>query len=170
MTIKTKDQLYADFPDDALRDQPNAITATKIRDLIDSLGVGGILYGSGTQAISTSVQAFTAYTDSNRSKGVSADDAAGTLTLQAGADGFYQVMFVVTMTIPGNGQVQLRLRKNGTNTPFKSGAIDIIANEQKQIVVAGSGDLIAGDVIDVSIQGSGTATATVDSCQFQIDR
>ena len=92
------------------------------------------------------------------------------MTIGAGADGYYTVVFVCTLDIPGNGQLELRFRKNGAGTPFRTGAIDVAADEKRQFVVFGGGNLVAGDVVDVTIQGSGNATATVEGATFQIER
>jgi hypothetical protein len=165
MTIKTRAELEADFASGQFR----GVTAEKIRNLIDSLGVGGVLYGTGEQAITTAAAPITAYIGSN-ANGVVADEELGTLTVPDGGDGFYQVVCVVSMTIPATGQIELRLRKNGNNTPFRTGAVNVVADEPFQLVLLGSGNLVAGDEVAVYIQGSGSVTATVDSVQFQIDR
>lgn len=170
MSIQTKDELLAQFPDNAIGGQPNEITAEKIRSLIESLDVGATLYGAGDQPITPSVQPFTAYDSATRSSGAVVNLNDGTITVGAGAAGYYAVVFVCTMTIAASGQIRLRLRKNGINTPFNTGAIDVENGKAQQFVLLGSGNLETGDVIDVAIQGNGSITADVESCQFQITR
>lgn len=167
MTIRTRDQLNTLFADNAQRQ----INAERLRDFLESLGIGGTMYGTDeTQSITTSWQTFAAYDASIDTRGVTEDTDAGTFTIGAGADGFYNVVFVATMDIPGNGQIELRFVKNGNPTPFRTGAIDVNANEPRQFVIVGSGELAETDTVAVQIRGSGTATATVNSAQLQIQR
>lgn len=167
MVVKTRSELEAGVPDNNTR----AITPANIRDVIDSLGVGGVLFGNGlTQAITTSWAPFTAFDSTLNTRGVSADTGTGLFTLGAGADGFYHVSVCMTLDIPGNGWINLALSLNGGLTNFRTGEITVTANEAQQFVILGSGSLSAGDTVGVAIDGSGSATANVNSAQFAIDR
>ena len=167
MTIRTRDQLDTLFAEGQFR----TIISSNVRDFLDSLGVGGTMYGTdGSQGITTSWQVFTAYDGSIDTRGVNEDTGAGTFTIQAGADGFFSVVFACTLDIPGNGQIEFRFSKNGNATPFRTGAIDVDNGIPRQFIIVGNGSLVDGDVVAVQIRGSASATATVNSAQLQISR
>jgi len=166
MTIKTKDQLMTRLADNEER----AIVAEDMRDLLDSVrAVGGTMYGSGTQSVNTAWQPFAAFAQSIDTRGLTPDFVTGELIVGPGADGLYAVDAIVSLSFPGNGTLELALTKNGNITPFRAIA-SVATNKPVPFPIVGSGMLVEGDRIGLSIRGSGSATGSVESCQFRAIR
>lgn len=171
MTLRTKSDLDAAFPDDALRGQPNAVTAKKIRDFIDSkFGVGGIAYSNGTTSdIEANWSLFDAFDTAKDTKGLTFDAATGEFIVDAGADGFYLHIAVVSITSPAPGTLKVAFAKNASTAPVLSAIrpdITVVAGEPARVIALDGGFYVAGDRIGLAWDGSGNATITVNDSQM----
>jgi len=167
MALRTLAQILSDLPDN----QARQITPEILRDCFSSLvAVGGTLYSTDVTApITTAWGAFAGYEASQDTKGLTPDLVNGQFTVGEGAGGLYAVDASVSIVAPANGRVEVALAKNGALTPYRA-IVDLAANQARQFVVQGSGDLAEGDTIALTWKGPGNATITVLSAQFRAVR
>ena len=166
MTVKTKVELDADFADG----QSRTITATKIRDFIDSIGVGGLMSCSAESvAVTTNWAAFSGFTDSIDTKGVTETLATGLFTLGAGADGIYTATASMGMTLAaGSGDVTIGISKNGA-APTYTKTVTMNTGEYVDVTVIGGGSFVEGDTIGLGWKATANTNLTVTG-QFRIKR
>lgn len=167
MTIKTEDELNVDFTDAQFR----TITAQKLRDFVDSkFSIGGIMACQDQVAnLTTAFQAFSWFTLSSDTKGVTDDLLLGQYTIDAGADGAYALSTNITLVAPGAGSVELVLVKNGGLLPFRC-IKDITGGVPVTFPILGGGALLVGDTVGVAIKASANATVDITDAQFRIVR
>lgn len=163
MTIRDKASLDALFPDDALWETPTAITAAKLRDLLDSLlSVGGVLETSiGVDLpVTTSWAAVTIMDESRDTKGVSANLSLGELVVASGGGGWWKVNGWIYLTFPVSGWLELSLTHNGGLYGFAP-RYQIEADVPALLSLpVNAGALVAGSRFGLGIRGQGSATAT----------
>ena len=166
MTVKTKSDLDADFADGQLR----TVTAAKIRDFIDSIGVGGLMSCTAADvAVTTGWQPFSGFTDSIDTKGVTETLSAGLFTLGAGSDGVYTATGSMGLTLAvGSGIVTIGISKNGA-APVYTKPVTVNAGEYVDVTVIGGGNFVEGDTIGIGWKATANATLTVTG-QFRIKR
>ena len=154
MTIKTIDQLEADFASGVFREH----TAEKIRDLIDSLtGVGGVMSGSNNILdIEDTYKPFDGFDTSIDTKGVTDNVPVAEYTFQAGADGIYALDVSLGIeTGPTGGTIDISLFKNGTQLIFNRTRA-FATNDQGSMDIAGGFRFAATDTIQLGMKASGT--------------
>jgi len=181
MTIKTEDELLADFADGKLRGV-DGVAAVSIRDFIDSLGVGGTLYGTSVDPddplnrinmnLVTGWQPFEWFTNSIDTKGLNEDLSQGHFTLGAGTDGNIKVGATLGVTSDIDGWVEIAITKNGALTPYRMRRT-LTAGGTGCFSVLGSGQAAAGDTVGLAIRPSGSPpadTVALMAGQFRVFR
>ena len=168
MTIKTKDELDADFADGQFR----TVTAANVRDFIDSLGVGGLMACAAEDvAVTTSWAPFSGFTNSRDTKGVTETLATGLFTIDAGGDGVYTVSAALGLFIPtGAGDVTIGISKNGAapNDRYTQ-TVSLAAGVYTVVPVLAGDSLVEGDTVGLGWKASANTTVTVTG-QFRIKR
>jgi hypothetical protein len=169
MTIKTRAELLAEFPDDALRGESNEITAEKIRDFIDSIGVGGTMFANDVSLDVTGVWTpVTIFTNSIDTRGISDDLVTGEFVIGAGADGVFAVDVVIGISYPAgpDGWVEFAITKNGALTPYRMRQ-SIVAGFEASAPLIGSGNVVAGDRLGLAVDAAGAASLTITAIQYR---
>jgi hypothetical protein len=168
MTIKTRAELEADFADGQLR----GITAEKIRNFIDSMGIGGTLYANDVPLDVTGVWTpVTIFTNSIDSRGITEDLVTGEFVIGVGADGVFAVDVVIGLSYPAGptGWVEFAITKNGTLTPYRMRQT-ITAGFEAPIPLIGSGDVEAGDRLGLAVDAAGAASLNITAIQYRVIR
>lgn len=166
MTIKTEAELKGDFTAGF-----RSVTPAMVSDFVDSkFSVGGIMHCQDqTQDVTTSFTAFSAFTDSSDTKGVTEGLDDGDYTIDSGADGAYAMSCNVTVVPPGAGTVTVQLTKNGGLLPFRAQK-QITSGVPETFTILGGTSVVATDTLGVAIKGSAGATLDVTDAQFRVLR
>ena len=172
MTIKTRDELNADFADGAIRGTASELTAAKIRDFIESLGVGGTMYASDVPLpVTGSWVPVATFTDSIDTHGITEDLVTGEFVIGAGADGVYGVSVAMGVFYPAgpSGWVEFAITKNGVLTPYRA-KTTLAAGEDVILSIVGSGNLAEDDRLGLKVRASGATTLTLTNGQLRTIR
>ena len=181
MAIKTADELLDEFADGKLRGV-DGVTASANRDVIDSLGVGGTLFGTSNDPddpldrinmnMTSGWQVFSWFTNSIDTKGLTEDLSQGHFTLGTGTDGNIKVGATLSVTSEIAGWIEIAVTKNGALTPYIM-RTNLTENGTECFSVLGSGDAVAGDTIGLAVRPSGappTDTVALMGGQFRVFR
>jgi hypothetical protein len=169
MTIKTRDELNAEFADGAIRGTSSELTAEKIRDLIASLGVGGTMFANNqTLPLTGTWTPVTIFTNSIDSYGIADDLPAGEFVIGAGADGVFAIDVAIGISYPAGptGWLEFAITKNGAVTPYRMRR-HLVAGDEGSMSIVGSGNLAAGDRVGLSVDAAGNGSVDVTSIQYR---
>ena len=166
MAISTRAELEAEFADGQLR----TVSASKVRSLIDSLGVGGTMFANNVPLALTGVWTpVTVFTNSIDSRGITEDLVTGEFVIGAGADGVFAIDVAIGISYPSgpDGWVEFAVTKNGALTPYRSRRKLIAGDEGSMPPIVGSGDVIAGDRIGLSVDAAGNGSIDLTTIQYR---
>jgi hypothetical protein len=165
MAIKSRDMLLTEYDDGKLRGTGTEFTVSQLRDLIDSLGIGGEMYAKNVDPVpvTTNWAPITVMTGVRRTQGITAQLAAGTFTITGNgvddsAAGIYTVdlSFLVHSTVPG--WVEIGMSKDGSAPNDGQFMRRVFAgNDEKLFVIPTGHDFDIGETIGIGIRASGNA-------------